>query len=220
MQKNDTSTLKPIPFKVPEGVTASLPLTITPDFRYYILRFGLLRLLLVIGLFVFAFFRFGPEGGFWFLVGTVALMAIVLWRMFSRSFTVTENELIYRNGWGISRRLPLDQIGPVNFYSAYVDPTFGRIPRVLIGNKAGDHFVSLLGHFWTTQDMERLAYALQQKKLKVDLYEQILNWSMMAHFFPKLLTPADRHPIALALIILAVFLVVFTIGFIAINGFS
>lgn len=220
MSEKITPTITPEPFKVSEGISAELPLSFTPSFKTYAARFGVFRVFLILAVLVFGYFYVGPER-FWYLLAFLAVfMPVLIWRMMSRRVTVTDTEIIYRNGWGVSRRLALSDIGPVNLYSAYIDPSFGAMPRVLIGNKEGKHFLSLLGLFWDINDMERLALVLQKINIKTDLYTHILNWGMMSALFPKLVSRSERHPILIALATVGIGLLVLFVWAVATVGFD
>lgn len=190
------------PIKAP-----ALPYTIKANLVEYRRRIGLWRVILSFALTFLFFVKFGFVVWLLSVIGLTVLIAVILWRLGRRSIIISPDGIEYVNGIGRRTKMTFSDIEGAKVFINYYEPSFGVVPRVSIGRKSGKSPISLMGLFWPAIELDKLIAVLNDKKVKVEYYEDVANYGMIAKQFPAYATYVERHPYKLATIIVIAILV-------------
>ena len=175
-----------------------LPFLMQANLTGYRKKLGVWRILVAIILVGFIFMRFGYIAG---LISTgiiIVTLVIVLFYWSKRSVTLRNDEIEYRGAFGTVRRIRYEDISMVKVFLAYIEPTFGHSPRVIIGKKSGGPFFSFSTLFWKPEDIDLMLATLESKKVVNESYAEPAVSAMIAKQFPDYVNGYERHPYLIA----------------------
>ncbi|MBN9398451.1 hypothetical protein BGO18_00200 [Candidatus Saccharibacteria bacterium 47-87] len=182
---SDTETIK----------APALPYTVHPDLSVSYRWFGLVRYVLAALLMVFLFIRFGWVIG---LLSTVVIGVIVFLVWFistHRSIEVTKNGLTYKNAFGKTRTTSYGDIEVVRIFQQYSYYGTALLPRVIISTKTNKSFLSVLLLTWDAKYAGYMTLTLEEKKVPIELYDQVATNATIRKQFPGILLWHERHPV-------------------------
>lgn len=199
-QKNDMTT----PPKAP-----TLPFTIHSTGKEYYRRFGIGRVLLIIALLIFLYYRVGFEATIVTTIALAIVLPLVMWRLsHKRSVTFEDGQFIYNNGFGGTKVVPYDSVQDIVGTIYFQDMTFGSIPRLTVASKEGKPLLSLYGLYWDAGDLEDASLIFEAKNIKAQYVDQPISSAAYGAQFPHHVGELERHPIRYAFIFVGIILVV------------
>lgn len=191
----------------------ALPYEMKATLKGYWPRVGIWRFILGFALTFLIYLR----GGFWAwlisLVAIVVLLTIILFVFSKRSITATNTGLEYRNAFGAKHPIAYSEIEVARLFLAYIEAGgFGVIPRVIISSKQGKPFASLYALYWPPEDIGALIALLEDKKVKVEYFDTLVDSARIAKQFPESVRYYEKHPYLVAIGIVVLLLVVISVG--------
>lgn len=188
----------------------TLPYTFHATLAEYRRRLGAWRIVLALALTFLIYLRFGFVTWLLSVVAIVVIIVGILWFLGRRSVTITPEGVDYKNGLGTHFVIPFAEMDGAKVFVNYYEASFGVVPRVTIGRKAGTAPISLMGLYWRPEELDKLIAVLNDKKVKVEYFEDIATYTMIAKQFPAYATYVERHPYKLATFIVIGILVLIT----------
>lgn len=207
-QKQQTTTAPNEPVPVP-----LLPFEMKATLKGYWPRVGIFRFILGFALTFIIYAR----GGFlaWLLsvIAIVILLTVILLCLSKRSITATEEGLEFKNAFGAKRSIIYSDISVARLFIGYVETGgFGVMPRIIISSNEGTPFASIYALYWPPEKMESLLALLNERKVKVEAYDTVVNSAMIAKQFPDAVSYYEKHPYIIAIGIVIALLIVITVG--------
>lgn len=195
-----------------ETMNTQPTLLIRPDLRDYRKRLGWFRVVLAIGLTFIVFYAKGFEAWLITVFGVGIILAAYFVYLKRRSLMIEDGQLIYTNAFGKKRTLSLPDIESVRVYLAYIEPSFGYAPRVIISGKQTGYFMSLISLYWNSKDIDALVEYFKEQSVNVEYFDQPTVSRMIAQQFPDSVPYYEKHPVRIALAIVGALFVAITIG--------
>ncbi len=194
----------------------TLPFTLKASLAEYRKRLGIVRFIVAFILFVVIFLRFGHIVGIISAVLISLTIFMTLLALGRRTVTLNESDIEYKNAFGVVKKIAYQDISTVKVFLAYVEPSFGHAPRVIIGSKLGKPFFSFSTIFWSPTDIDLLLATAEQKKVTIETYADPAVSTAVAKQFPDYVGIYEKHPYWIAfgivlLILVAVAAFVFTL---------
>lgn len=201
---NETTDTRELKKNLPAA--PALPYTFKTSFAHYRRIFGLSRIIIVLAVSGILWYRFNLTTGVIFFLVVMALVAVIIYLLSSRSVSIDEKGIRYKNLLGKVTTTSFSEVDSAKVFFNYLDPAFGYTLRVIVGTKSGKA-LSISGTYWTTEDIVALISVLDSKKAKVQYYQNAVSSYAIAKEFPTLVYPHERHPFlvggALLLLLLA-----------------
>jgi hypothetical protein len=205
----DTPTLTPVDHELISLPPApALPLRVKASFAQYSKKLGTGRIILAFIVSLFFWFRFGPVVWIISVVGLAAVIGIFIYLATSRSITVDQKQVRHKGMFGKTDALNLDEIETVKIFPYYLDAGFGTLPRIMIAKKSGGLFVGITGMFYTDESIFELLSALKSQGVKLEFYEDTVDYSTIAKQFPQLVASHERNPIGVGVILFVVIIAI------------
>ena len=189
----------------------ALPYSFKANLKEYRKRVGIWRIGLALIISIFFWVKFGPV--VWIL-SVLAIAAAILGYFYVLSrgrVTLTTEKVEYRSGFGRTQNVPYAELEGAKVFINFLDAGFGIAPRVSVAQKgATSHPINLNSLYWSVDDMDKLIAVLNDKKVPVEYYEDIVQYQAIAKQFPNYATYIERHTgfVALMAVIAILVLVV------------
>lgn len=187
-------------------------LLVHPDLSDYRKRLGWFRIILAVGLTFIVFYAKGFEAWLITVLGVAIILAAYFVYLKRRSLMIEDGQLIYTNAFGKKRTLSLSDIESVRVYLAYIEPSFGYAPRVIISGKQTGYFMSLISLYWNSKEVEALLEYCKDQGVKVEYFDQPTVSRMIVQQFPDTVPYYEKHPVRIALAIVGALLVAIVVG--------
>lgn len=202
---NETPS-SPSPEVKPLPPAPALPFTMKAHLAEYSRRLGMWRYILGFLISLFILFRFGPVAWIAAIAAITGIILLFLYFMAHRSVAATAEGLEYTNGFNKKRTVAYADIPNSKVFVSYIEPGFGIAPRVII-MLAGKPFVSLSGLYWKYEDIDLLLATLQEKKVGIEFYQDLVISKTIKTQFPTALLWYERHPVVFALLLTVLIIV-------------
>lgn len=200
----------PAPVAPPElkGEGPTLPLVIRGNFKLYRERFGITRIIIILGLSVLIYTRTDETTWVFLMIGLLVFFLGIGLLLKARSYTVYKDRLEYVNMFRQRIVVPLSDIRQVQVFPRFHEWLFGDAYRISIGFKPGRYALTPNALYWNAKDLEQLVIALRKEKVPVDYYDPIVGTSDLTYYFPDNATYIERHPGKVFLILLPIVIVI------------
>lgn len=193
----------------------ALPYSFKATLKEYRKRIGIWRIGLALIISIFFWVKFGPVVWILSVLG-IAAAIIGYFYLVSRSrVTLTNEGIEYHSGFGRTQIVPYGELEGAKVFINFLDAGFGIAPRVSVAQKgATPNPINLNSLYWSVDDMDRLIAVLNDKKVTVEYYEDIVQYQVIAKQFPNYATYIERHTGFVALMtVIAIVVIVAAISF-------
>ncbi len=203
-----TDTPEPASAQQAPVIPPALPYTIKAHLGEYRRRLGVGRIILALALTAILYFRFGFWVWLFSAIAIVLIIFVILWVLGRRTLVLSDADIQHIGGFSARRTLSYSNIESAKVFLSYVEPTFGVAPRVTIAEKNSKTPLTLSALYWPVEEIDKLMAVLQEKKVKVEYYDQPVNSAMIVKEFPIYTSYIERHPFKIAAIATVAIIVV------------
>lgn len=179
----------------------SAPFTVSADLTGYRQRFGIVRILVLVGVIAFGFFWLGVATTLICLVVASAVLAAGFIGLKSSRIVFTGSGVEYRNWYGRTVTLGRDEIEGVIVFSGFYDANFGLIPRISIARLASKASISLNGLYWPADQLISGVSVMGDNGISVKQCDDRLSFVGVAKKFPKHSTFLERNWVKVGVVI-------------------
>lgn len=184
---------------LPEAPAA--PFTVRADFTGYRQRFGIARLLVLVGVIVIGFFVFEAGTALILLLIAAALVIAGFIGIKSSRITFTGPGVEYRNWHGHTVTLDRDDIEGAIVFPKFNDASFGAAPRLSIARRRSKSSITLNGLYWPVDLIMGGASVMDANGISVKQCDDYVNFVEVAKRFPKHSTFLERNWVKVGLVI-------------------
>lgn len=179
----------------------SAPFTVSADLTVYRQRFGIVRILVLVGVIAFGFFWLGVATTLICLVVASALLAAGFIGIKNSRIVFTGSGVEYHNWYGRTVTLGRDDIEGVIVFSDFYDVTFGLIPRISIARLRSKASISLNGLYWPVDQLMSGVSVMDDNGISVKQCNDRLDFIGVAKKFPKHSTFLERNWVKVGFVI-------------------
>lgn len=168
------------------------------------------RIVVVLLVAGFAYWRYGLVPTLIFLAIMAVVVSLVLWIPLQRRFSITDKKVVYKGLLGRTITMAFKDVTHALYATAYLEPNFGGVSRIVIADEKNKKLISLNGIYWDAEDLKKSAEVLK-KNVTLKVIDNQITFTDLAKEYPSVMPYYERHPFALGLIIAGIIVAVLAV---------
>lgn len=156
--------------------------------------FTIPRILIILGLTLYFFYKFGFIGWLISIAGIAIIVTTMLLIMIKRSVVMNETSIVYRRFLSTKRTLRYEEIESVVVFMNFSEAAFGWAQKVVIGLISGKAPISLYQYYWDDSEVQKVLAVFKEKGVEIKYHKEVVTSLSIAQEYPKHASYSERNP--------------------------